>query len=173
MNLLHASPAAGFDEPFELMAACHERMARTLTLLERLGAHVAAHGCDAQARDAVKDVLRYFTIAAPLHHEDEELHVLPRLREQGDGELADRLLADHREMETRWAAIVPDLEAIRDGSMPNEALVEARARWQTFATLYRRHIDAEDHDAYPSASAATPDTVLRVMGEEMAGRRRT
>jgi hypothetical protein len=37
--------------------------------------------------------------------------------------------------------------------------------------LYRRHIAAEDHDAYPAASAATPDTVLRVMGEEMAGRR--
>lgn len=172
MSLLHTAPAAGFDEPFALMAACHERMARTLTLLERIGAHVATHGCDEQARDAAKDVLRYFTIAAPLHHEDEELHVLPRLRELGNDELADRLLADHREMEARWAGIVPDLEAIRDGSMPTETLDAARERWQTFATLYRRHIDAEDHDAYPSASAATPGTVLRVMGEEMAGRRR-
>jgi hemerythrin-like domain-containing protein len=172
MNLLHASPAAGFDEPFELMAACHERMERTLTLLERIGAHVATHGCDEQARDAAKDVLRYFTVAAPLHHEDEELHVLPRLREQGNGELADRLLADHREMETRWAEIVPDLEAIRDGSMPAETLAAARERWQTFAMLYRRHIDAEDHDAYPAASAATPGTVMRVMGEDMAARRR-
>lgn len=74
-KLLHASPAAGFDEPYVLMAACHERMTRTLTLLERIGAHVAAQGCNTQARDAAKDVLRYFTIAAPLHHEDEELHV--------------------------------------------------------------------------------------------------
>ncbi|WP_431260196.1 hemerythrin domain-containing protein [Roseateles chitinivorans] len=172
MNLLHASPAAGFDEPFALMAACHERMERTLDLLERLGAHVATHGCDAQATDAAKDVLRYFTIAAPLHHEDEELHVFPRLREQGNGELADRLLADHREMETRWAAIVPDLTAIRDGSMPGGTLAAARERSQTFATLYRRHIDAEDHDAYPAASAATPDPEQRLMGEEMAGRRR-
>jgi len=172
MTLLHAAPAAGFDEPFALMAACHERMARTLTLLERIGEHVASHGCDDLARDAAKDVLRYFTIAAPLHHEDEELHVLPRLREQGSGELADRLLADHREMEARWARIAPDLETIRDGSMPRETLAAAREHWQTFAALYRRHIDVEDHDAYPATSAATPDTVLRSMGEEMAGRRR-
>jgi hemerythrin-like domain-containing protein len=171
MTLLNAAPAAGFDEPFELMAACHERMERTLTLLERIGAHVATNGGDVQARDAAKDVLRYFTIAAPLHHEDEELHVLPRLREQGNGELADRLLADHREMEARWAAIVPELEAIRDGSMPAGTFEAARERWQAFAMLYRRHIAAEDHDAYPAASSATPDTVLRVMGEEMAGRR--
>lgn len=171
-KLLHASPAAGFDEPYALMAACHERMTRTLILLERIGAHVAAQGCDTQARDAAKDVLRYFTIAAPLHHQDEELHVFPRLREEGNGELADRLLTDHREMETLWAAIVPDLEAVRDGSLPNGTLADARERWQTFATLHRHHIDAEDHDAYPSASAATPDTALRVMGEEMAGRRR-
>jgi hemerythrin-like domain-containing protein len=172
VTLLHTSPAAGFDEPFELMAACHERMERTLNLLERIGAHVAAHGCDAQAKDAAKDVLRYFTIAAPPHHEDEELHVFPRLREAGNGELADRLLSDHREMEVRWAGIVPDLTAIRDGVMPGETLSAARERWQIFATLYRRHIDAEDHDAYPAASVATPDTVLRAMGEEMAGRRR-
>lgn len=172
MNLLHASPAAGFDEPFALMAACHERMARTLDLLERLGAHVATHGGDAQARDAAKDVLRYFTIAAPLHHEDEELHVLPRLHEQGNGGLADRLLADHREMEARWAAIAPDLEAILDGPMLDDKLATARERWQAFATLYRHHIDAEDHDAYPAASAATPDPEQRLMGEEMAGRRR-
>lgn len=172
MNLLHASPAAGFDEPYELMAACHERMARTLTLLERIGEHVATHGCDGQARDAAKDVLRYFTIAAPLHHEDEERHVLPRLREHGGGELADRLLSDHREMEARWAAIAPELEAIRDGSMPEGGLEAARLRWRDFAVLYRRHIDAEDHDAYPAASKATPDTALQGMGEEMAGRRR-
>ena len=32
MSPLHAAPAAGFDAPFELMGACHERMARTLAL---------------------------------------------------------------------------------------------------------------------------------------------
>ena len=35
MSPLHAAPTAGFDAPFELMGACHERMARTLALLAR------------------------------------------------------------------------------------------------------------------------------------------
>ena len=34
---LHA-PAAGFDAPFALLDACHERVRRSLALLERLGA---------------------------------------------------------------------------------------------------------------------------------------
>lgn len=172
MRPLHAPPAAGFDEPFALMGACHERVARTLGLLERIGAHVAAHGCDAQARDAAKDVLRYFTIAAPLHHEDEERHVLPRLRAQGRTALADRLHADHHEMETRWSAIAPELMAIRDGGLDLDGLAATRARWAEFATLYAAHLEAEDHDAYPAVGVDLAESELQAMGAEMAARRR-
>lgn len=172
MKPLHAAPAAGFDEPFELMAACHERMARTLALLRRIGDHMATHGCDAQARDAAKDVLRYFTIAAPLHHQDEELHVIPRLRTRGHEALADRLLRDHREMEAAWAAIAPGLEAIRDGAFDLASLPSERSRWTAFAALYADHIDAEDHDAYPVAGESLAAPELSEMGREMAGRRR-
>ena len=79
--VLHAAPAAGFDEPFEMLAACHERVQRMLRLLRRLAAHLGEHGADAQAAQAAVDVMRYFDEAAPRHHDDEELHVLPRLRE--------------------------------------------------------------------------------------------
>jgi hypothetical protein len=33
---LHAAPAAGFDQPFELLAACHQRVEHMLDLLQRL-----------------------------------------------------------------------------------------------------------------------------------------
>lgn len=33
---LIASPVAGFEQPFDLMEACHERLQRTLGLLARL-----------------------------------------------------------------------------------------------------------------------------------------
>ena len=170
---LHAAPAAGFDEPFELMGACHERLTRTLDLLARLGAHLADQGCDAQARDAARDVLRYFTIAAPLHHEDEERHVLPRLRAQGRSALADRLQADHRVMTSSWAEIAPELAAIRDGTFDVRALTAARARWAAFAALHEDHIEAEEAEAYPVASAAMPEADLRDIGQEMAARRRS
>jgi hypothetical protein len=49
------APAAGFDEPFAMLGACHERVRRSLALLQRLVEHAAAHGADAQARDAARD----------------------------------------------------------------------------------------------------------------------
>lgn len=168
---LHRSPAAGFDQPFELLAACHERMARTLALLERLGAHLAQHGCDTVARSAASDVLRYFDMAAPLHHQDEELHVLPRLREQGQAALAARLRAEHRVMEHEWAALRPDLVAVQAGTLDIGALGAARARWTSFATLYRGHLGVEDAQAFPAARDALTLDEARTMGQDMAHRR--
>lgn len=95
---LYAGPAVGFEQPFEMLLACHERVQRSLDLLLRLQAHVARHGADDEARDAARDVLRYFDIAGPHHHQDEEQHVLPRLRAAGQAALAQRLAADHTEM---------------------------------------------------------------------------
>jgi hypothetical protein len=47
---LHASPAAGFDEPFEMLAGCHDRVQRMVDLLERLAGHLPRHGCDRRRR---------------------------------------------------------------------------------------------------------------------------
>lgn len=77
------TPAVGFEQPFAMLEACHERVERTLTLLSRLRSYLREQAVDDAARQAARDVLRYFDIAAPLHHEDEELHVFPLLLERG------------------------------------------------------------------------------------------
>lgn len=168
---LHSGPTAGFDQPFELLAACHARMQRTLVLLERLGEHLQLHGCDLQARSAAADVLRYFDIAAPLHHQDEELHVLPRLQAQGQAGMAARLRADHQVMEHDWARMRPELVAAVDGTLSTAALPGARDRWTLFASLYRRHLAAEEAHAFPAASTGLSDPDRQHMGQEMARRR--
>ena len=169
--LLHAGPAVGFDQPFEMLVACQVRMVRTLSLLERLGAHVQQQGCDEQARNAAADVLRYFDVAAPQHHMDEELHVLPRLRVSGHAAMAARLMADHQVMELDWAQLRPDLQAVIDGRLGALEVPPARARWTQFATLYRRHLAAEERHAFPSASQGLSSPEQRAMGAEMAQRR--
>lgn len=73
----HHAPGAGYEAPFEMLDACHERVGRMLRLLHKLRAHLQASGWDAQAAEAARDVLRYFNEAAPRHHEDEERHVFP------------------------------------------------------------------------------------------------
>ena len=102
------SPAVGFEQPFEMLEACHDRVRRSLALLTRLIEHVDAQGHDAQSRSAAADVQRYFDLAAPLHHQDEELHVFPVLRSVGDAELAadiELLERDHERMEGLWSRL--------------------------------------------------------------------
>jgi hemerythrin-like domain-containing protein len=176
LDLLHAGPAAGFDQPFELLAACHGRVERMLGLLERLAAHLAAHGADEPARSAAADITRYFDIAGPAHHEDEERHVLPRLRASGDpalAALADRLHADHARMARDWAALRAELAQVREGRWADAADAGAAlpAAWADFAAFYRHHIAAEDDQAYPAVRATLDDDSLRRMGREMAARR--
>ena len=116
-------------------------------------------------------MLRYFEVAAPQHHEDEERHVLPALRSLGHGAVADRIAADHAAMEAVWARMRTDLRAVAEGDAAAAAGDEAQARWREFAALYRRHIELEDHAAFPSAEAALDGAARCAMGAEMARRR--
>jgi len=43
---------------------------------------VRKQGHDARSRSAARDVLRYFDLAAPQRHDDEERHVFPRVLAQ-------------------------------------------------------------------------------------------
>jgi hemerythrin-like domain-containing protein len=166
---LHPAPSAGFDEPFEMLLACHERVERLLGLLERLAMHLAKAGADEQARQAATDVLRYFDLAGPAHHEDEERHVFPALRALGEpmlDTLVDRLQRDHVAMAESWAVLRLSLQAVAGGALP-----EPEPDWPAFATLYRDHIAVEEAAAYPAARLALDDATQRAMGHEMAQRR--
>src|SRR5439155_25395301 len=115
--MFNAPPAAGFDQPFELLAGCHDRVRRSLVLLQRLVAHLRTHGADGDARPAAADVLRYFDVAGPQHHLDEETHVLPLLEASGDAalvEAARRLHDEHRQLDTQWQALRTQLSALDD-----------------------------------------------------------
>ncbi|MGY0194646.1 hemerythrin domain-containing protein [Leptothrix sp. BB-4] len=164
---LHAGPAAGYDNPFEMLTSCHERVERMLGLLERLDEHVGRHGTDTNARSAAGDLLRYFDLAAPHHHEDEERHVFPRLIADGHAPLAERLRADHRRMDLQWRALRPVLVALSEGRPAADGLSDIG----DFTALYRAHIAAEEDHAYPLARPRLDATALQAMGTEMARRR--
>jgi hemerythrin-like domain-containing protein len=176
------SPAVGFDQPFDMLHACHDRVRRSLDLLERLAAHVQVHGHDAASRSAAADVLRYFDVAAPLHHEDEERHVLPALRASGRSELialADRMASEHRLLQAQWAVLRQVLCAWQQAAAPVALTQERTASVEEvmplitrYATLYRTHAEAEEQQAFPSAAALIPAEEHAAAGAEMASRRR-
>lgn len=168
---LHPGPGAGFEEPFEMLVACHQRVHRMLGLLQRLAAHLRESGADANAQQAARDVMRYFDLAAPAHHEDEERHVLPCLRRNGQAELADRLHDEHTRMSATWAEVRADLVRVAEGGWQAADLDAAAARWQAMAALYAAHIEAEESAAYPAVRDLADAASLRAMGDEMSCRR--
>jgi hemerythrin-like domain-containing protein len=172
--LLHAGPAVGWDTPFEMLLACHERVERMLRLLQRLHQHLNAQGNSEAARQAARDVMRYFDLAGPAHHADEERHLFPLLRAQGPAAVqavVRQLAAEHQAMTLQWAALRADLQQVAEGVLPLPPAAELGARWTAFAALYRAHIVLEEAQAYPAARALLGEPALAAMGGEMAHRR--
>ena len=170
---LIASPAAGFEQPFEMMAACHERVQRTLALLERLRAHVARHGADQQAQQAARDVMHYFDLAAPQHHLDEEMHVFPALAGCGEPSmlaLVSRLKRDHLQMEAGWRTVRAILERVERADVQSISAADA-SEIDAFTRLYGAHIEAEEQLVYPAAAALLDEGARQAMGAEMRRRR--
>ena len=168
------APAVGFEQPFAMLEACHERVQRTLALLQRLRTYVQEHGADAPAQQAARDVLRYFDIAAPLHHEDEELHVFPLLLAQGAPDVAAlvaRLQHDHLCMTADWTAARLPLQALAEGLQAGFSEADGTA-FDRFIARYDRHIADEETVAYPAAQALLAAQALEAMGREMAARRK-
>lgn len=167
--MLPESPAIPtFDAPIELLTACHDKVRRFASLCPRLARHVALHGADDEARTAAAGILRYFTIAAPLHHADEEEDLFPALHALRDDALTATMQAlarDHRTLDALWQRARPWLEAIRQGTAG--AAPDALAQ---FASRYIEHVEREERDVFP-ASARLPETTLRDIGQRMARRR--
>ncbi len=173
--LAYPAPQAGFEAPFELLQAFHERVQRTLALMARLQQHLQKVGCDDNARQAARDVLRYFDVAAPLHHQDEELHVFPPLLLGADAALRTlvrQLMQDHRDMEAAWVQARAALLAVAEDSTGTLALSPRQTQaLDQFAALYGQHIVHEEGLVYPAAQAVLPATALHAMAHDMMQRR--
>ena len=167
------APAVGFDTPFEMLAACHERVERTLALLGKLCRYLDEHACDESARLAARDVLRYFDVAAPLHHEDEELHIFPLLLAEGAPEVVARvqqLQREHQQMALHWQDARARLQALADGES-SAFTAEDEAAFTRFAEGYAAHIASEEQVVYPAARALLGEAAVQQMGQEMRQRR--
>lgn len=172
-----SAPAVGFEAPFEMLSACHERVERMLLLIVRLQAHLQEKGLDDQVRQAARDVTRYFDLAAPLHHEDEERHVFPPLMCGADAAvkaLVLRLIQDHRQMEVAWLGARAVLTALAEHSATqpfDELTMWQKVALNDFARLYRQHLDDEDKVAYPAAQGLLSPDALADMTRDMMARR--
>jgi hemerythrin-like domain-containing protein len=170
----HSAPAAGFEVPLEMLAACHQRVQGQTATLLRLVPHLADQGSDGAAQQAATAVMRYFDSAGRHHHQDEELDLFPALLDATAGtdnaglrDLIAALCADHRALEARWHALRRQLQRVAEG-LP--ATIEAPEA-QGFAEAYDRHIAREEAELLPLATRLLDIDELDRIGRAMRLRR--
>jgi len=166
-------PAPSFDEPIEMLKVCHERIATQCATLEKLATHLPLHGADEQARQAATNIMRYFDVAGPHHHADEEEDLFPMLIRAGRyqvSSVADRiasLVNEHRSFEGAWTHLRTVLADIADGKT---RLLEPV--WVAdFVGAYRSHIAIEESQIFPFAEACLDRSQLARLSAAMVARR--
>jgi len=159
----------GFDEPLALLRACHKNILAHCDRLEALVVHIEAQGIDDEARKAARDVARYFSTSAPLHHRDEEEDLFPRLNRQSlkIAELIRDLKQEHARLEQLWEIIVIELKKLPDEQFSDDFLQANR----DFCTLSRQHVNRENMEFLPMAASSLSQLELADIGESMAARR--
>jgi pyridoxamine 5'-phosphate oxidase len=153
---------------------CHDRIRKQLNTLDKLLQHLPEHGCDEQAMQAAKAVLRYFNEAAPLHHEDEEIDLLPTLQMTATGEDVATLqeylpliLEQHHQMGAQWAVLEQQLLSIANGESAHLSDTDV----VQFTEIYAGHMLIEETKIAPMALRIFSAAQMSKLGAAMQRRR--
>ncbi len=169
-SLIGGAPAPSFDDPLEMLLACHGRIQAQCATLLKLLAHLPVYGCDTQAQQAARAILRYFDTAGRHHHDDEEKDLFPLLLATSSDEthaLVACLLNEHKVMDAAWQHLRSYLTELANGK---SAALDAGAA-EHFIGAYDRHIALENSQLLPLANKLLTATQLETLGRSMAARR--
>lgn len=137
-------------------------------LLVTLASKYDEHGADQEILQAAIKVRRYFNLAAPHHHADEEQDLFPLLRPDAQLQtLMTELGREHGQLEASWSEIDVWLQRLSD-RQPGPGLLE---QVEVFERRYLRHIDLEDTHLIPAARRSLSEDQLRGMAQRMAAKR--
>lgn len=171
MIIIPGSAAApNFATPLEMLRACHDRILDQCNTLLKLQQHLVTNGCDLQAQQAARAILRYFDSAGHYHHQDEEIDLFPLLLASTNTtahQLISHLLGDHLEMNKIWLLLSPRLQDVAKGMA---AVLDARLV-ADFKSAYEQHIALENTQLLPLAEQLLDEHQLSEFGDKMANRR--
>lgn len=152
---------------------CHERIRRFVTLATKVG---GGDGGDGEVADACAAVERYFERALPLHIEDEELSILPRLRGKR-ADVDDAL----RTMEAQHQAHGPLIDEMLAASRsvresPPDAPRRERLRLAAVALAaeFAPHLELEERVVFPAVRGVLDaEAHAQIRAEQRARRERS
>ena len=165
MQILEPQQFATWNEPIEMLYACHSKVKRFCRQLSILPDYLEKHGYTQAVLNDVEQILSYFNRAAPLHHDDEELDFFPQLAKvapQAQSAI-DELEKQHEYLHKNWNALSAQLEELISEQRQNidEHLIER------FIQGYERHITLEE-PLFEMGREFLADDVLSEMGKNMS-----
>lgn len=169
MQQLEPQTFVSWAEPIDMLYACHSKVKRFCRQLKMLPDYLEKNGVNQAVKGDVQQILNYFNISAPLHHEDEENDFFPELikvQPQAQTDI-DELERQHVNLHKNWADLSEQLEALLLGKREyvDRELIER------FVSGYDMHIAVEEPLFELGREHLGQDT-LSEMGRVMAERRK-
>lgn len=159
----------------ELLVECHARIRHFSALARQLAD--AGDAPAAEIGEAALRVHRYFTEALPLHAQDEEQSILPRLRGRDaevDREL-EAMVSEHREHEADGGALARVVELTRTLAHDPARLRELGPALAAAAEALTRHFDAhlarEERVIFPAIARHVDPALDAQLVREVRARR--
>lgn len=158
-----------WDEPIDMLYACHGRVKDFCRQLSILPDYLDQNGVNQAVKNDVQQILNYFNQAAPLHHDDEEKDFFPALAEQlpAAQKEIDELEKQHVHLHSNWDRLSTQLQQLLAGDvqqLDRQLIADFIAGYDSHIALEeplfelgRQHLDAEK---------------LQAMGKIMAERRK-
>lgn len=158
-----------WDEPIEMLYACHGKVKNFCRQLQLLPDYLDKNGVNQAVKNDVQQILNYFNQSAPLHHDDEEKDFFPALIKQRPEAQTDvdLLEAQHIELHRNWDELSAQLVALLNGEIQHID----RELIKRFVAGYDQHIAIEE-PLFELGREHLSQEELNSIGQIMADRRR-
>ncbi len=160
--------AVTWEQPIDMLYACHGRVKKFCHQLSILPDYLAKNGVNQAVKRDVAQILNYFNIAAPLHHQDEELDFFPLLAQLAPETQSgiDELENQHINLHQNWDRLSIQLvELINEQRQTVDLpLIE------NFIQGYEMHIPLEE-TLFALGKEIIPENQLMQIGKNMRKRR--
>lgn len=169
LNLLNTT-APTWDDPIEMLYACHDKVKKFCNQLEQLPKYLTEYGCNDMVRQAIAQIMHYFNTAAPLHHADEELDLFPELLKcyPVSETIINELIEQHTKLHQNWDILNHQLQEILDGYRD---VIDSNII-QLFTQNYDHHI-LQEEQLFEWSQRYISEAILHQLGRNMAKRRQT
>jgi len=166
---------ATFERPLELLSSCHEKILHFSSTLLKLSTALKQEGWNDNFVATAEQIQRYFNVAAPEHHHDEELHLFPAIisldpefKKPETLELVtaiNLMIKEHVESDALWESLNSMLEERTENFDELEKLAIQ------FEADMREHAEIENETIFPFAEEHISEKEFEKMGAEIAKRR--